>query len=169
MVRFRGRGQRPILHSIKHILDTEGELIQNTPATIDVATTVVNESATFTPGEVLLGSKVFGIFITIFIIGSTGAPVGASQNWLLGKLMSGQTGLPAPSNVGVSPIRNQIYHQEKGLVGSGDGTAMAFKGVIKIPRGQQTMREGQKIQVRIENLDATNTAFCFRAIYKSWK
>ncbi len=161
-------GKRPILHSIKHVLDTEGSLVQATPATIDVATTVVSASDPFKPGDVVLGSKVFAIFITIFIIGSTGAPVGGSQNWLLGKLMNGQPGLPAPSNVGVSPLRNQVYHQEKGLVGSGDGTAMAFKGVLKIPRGQQTMREGQKIQVRIENLDPGTTQFCFRAIYKSW-
>ncbi len=150
-------------------MDTEGELVQATPSTIDVATTVVVPSDPFVPGEVQLGSKIFSVFITIFIIGSTGAPVGASQNWLFGKLMQGQAGLPAPSNVGVSPIRNQVLHQEKGLVGSGDGTAMAFKGVLKVPKGMQTMREGQKLQIRIENLDAINTAFCFRAIYKSWR
>ncbi len=167
--RFTRRSNRGVINSRKHILDSEGALTTNTPSTNPIAVTVVQDSDPFKPGDIVLGSKIFAFFITVFIIGSTGAPIAGSQSWLLGKLHSGQAGLPAPSNVGTSPIRNQVIHQEKGLVGSGDGTAMAFKGVIKVPKGMQTMREGDQWQIRVENTDTVNTNFCMRAIYKSFR
>ncbi len=158
-----------VINSVKHILDAEGALVTATPSTNNIAVVVDTPTDPFKPGDVNLGSKIYSIFLTIFIIGSTGAPINASQNWLIGKLRSGQTLLPAPSNAGTSDLRSQILHMEKGLVGSGDGTAMAFKGVIKIPKGMQTMRSGDLIQVRLENSDTTNTQFCLRAIYKSYR
>ncbi len=124
----------------------------------------------FKPGDVRVGASVNGFFITIFIIGSTGAPVAGSQNWILWKLHEGQAGVaPNAGNTGTSKVRNQIIHQEKGLVGSGDGTAMAFKGVIVVPKGMRRMREGDEWAIRMNNNDASNdTNFCVRAIFNSY-
>ncbi len=125
---------------------------------------------TFKPGDVRVGSTVNGFFITVFIIGSTGAPVAGSQNWLLWKEHEGQAGVAPNSTVtGTSKVRNQIIHQEKGLVGSGDGTAMAFKGVIKVPKSMRRMREGDSWAIRLNNNDSgVDTNFCLRAIFKSY-
>ncbi len=89
---------------------------------------------------------------------------------MLWKQHEGQGGSqPDPANAGISKVRNQIIHMEKGLAGSGDGTPMAFKGVIAIPRGMRRMREGDQWNIVLNSKDATNDAtFCLKAIYKSW-
>ncbi len=131
------------------------------------------QNAVFNPTEVVVGSKINGFFLSIFIIGSTGAPIVGAQDWYIGKSHSGQTGatlFPAPGSTGASAFRNQIIHEEKGLVGSGDGTAMAFKGVIVVPKGMRRMREGDEWFINLRNNDAgTSSQFCVKAIYKSFK
>ncbi len=151
-------------------MDTEGGLTdaKSTLAVVDA----VKQGSIVNPQDVEYGRKVNAFFITIFVIGSTGAPVVGSVNWYLAKAHSGQSqtaDFPDPLSVGLSPVRNQIIHQEKGLVGSGDGTAMAFKGVIVVPRGMRRMREGDSWFISIKVNSATDPAqFCYRAIYKSF-
>ncbi len=104
------------------------------------------------------------------MIGASGGGLNNSLNWYISKEHTGQAGdFPQPSETGVSALRNQIFHEEKGLAGSADGTPMAFKGVIVIPRGMRRMREGDVIALHLRNLDVTNDAnFCIKAIYKSY-
>ncbi len=169
MPRFR-RAMSPI-NSIKHILDVEGALASGANSTSIFVNAVPNvDSTTFVPGNVRTGATVNGFFISVFVIGATGAPLNNSINWYIIKLHSGQSAaLPTPGSTGGSLIRNQIIHEEKGLAGSGDGTPMAFKGVIVVPKGMRRMREGDEFIFVINSLDATNNAtFCFKAIYKSY-
>ncbi len=169
--RFQRRALSPI-NSIKHVVDAEGTLTENGAASIvPLVVAVPNvDSSTFTPGDVRVGGKVNGIFLSIFVIGASGAQIGASVNWYIIKTHDQQTSIPLPGNTGVSELRNQIFHEEKGLAGSGDGTPMAFKGVIAIPRGMRRMRQGDQIQVSLSiNALATSDAnFCVKAIYKSY-
>ncbi len=165
MPRF-GRSLSPI-NSVKHIVDTEGTLLPSANSLVPLATAVLNTGATFVVGDVRVGGKVNGIFLSVFAIGETGAPVSGAVNWYIAKIHSGQTS-PQPGITGTSELRNQIIHEEKGLVGSGDGTAMAFKGVIVIPRGMRRMREGDRI-VWVGRMTGTDNAqFCLKAIYKSF-
>ncbi len=170
MPRFR-RSLQPI-NSIKHVIDTEGILTMNGASSIsDIVVAVPNvDPATFKPGDVRVGAHVNGVFLSVFIIGSSGASLDASINWYIIKTHDQQTSIPFPGNTGVAEIRNQIFHEEKGLSGSADGTPMAFKGVIAIPRGMRRMRQGDKISVAIAiNASATVDArFCLKAIYKSY-
>jgi len=155
------------IHSIKHVIDSEG-LVTESLSRNPIATAVVTRSTTFNPVEVEVGETINGFFITIFIIGDTGAPVDSAINWYIIKTRSGQTTVPNASQVGLSDLRNQVFHQEKGLAGSGDGTPMAFKGVIVVPKGMRRMREGDQFEIVI-NLTTTESArFCLRAIYKSF-
>ncbi len=167
--RRRMTALRPV-NSIKHVIDTEGTLTAGTPSTNPVIVAVPNVSdTTFKPGDVRVGATVNGVFISLFIIGSTGAPVNGSANWHLIKLHALQSG-PNPGATGASELRNQIIHEEKGLIGSGDGTAMAFKGVIAIPKGMRRMREGDvwQVVIRMPNQGADDAQFCLKVIYKSY-
>ncbi len=158
-------------NSIKHIIDAEGALTMGNQSVVPVSVAVPNvDTTTFKPGDVRVGSVVNGIFFSIFMIGTTGAPISGSANWYVSKEHEGQAvSFPVPNETGTSKVRNQIFHEEKGLVGSGDGTAMAFKGVIAIPKGMRRMREGDVINVHLRCLDTTNDCqFCVKAIYKSW-
>ncbi len=165
----RGRSLNPI-NSIKHVIDTEGALSGVANSVNTIVNAVPNVGATFVPGDVRVGATVNGFFLSIFVIGATGAPLNGSINWYICKIGTGQlNSLPNPGNTGLSAIRNQIFHEEKGLAGSGDGTPMAFKGVVAVPRGMRRMREGDQFVIVINSQDGTNDAtFCLKAIYKSY-
>ncbi len=168
MARFRNMSP---INSIKHILDSEGQLTGGATSANDIAFAVPNvDTTTFKPGDIRVGGKVNAFFISLFVIGATGGPVNGSVNWYLMKIHEGQDAvLPIPGQTGTSKVRNQIIHEEKGLVGSGDGTAMAFKGVIAIPRSMRRFREGDKWRISINSIDATTDAqFCLKVIYKSF-
>ncbi len=159
------------INSIKHVIDADGTATGAVSNKVTIVNAVPNvDETTFVPGNVRVGSKVNGIFLSIFGIGVTGAPVNGSFNWYIGKEHTGQSAVMAtPGNTGISQVRNQIFHEEKGLVGSGDGTAMAFKGVVVVPRGMRRMREGDKINIFLKAQDDTeDIQFCVKAIYKSF-
>ncbi len=156
------------INSIKHVVDSEGSLLAATNSVTTILDSVPNvDPATFVPGNVRVGAKVNGFFISVFVIGDTGAPVVGSINWYIAKTHTGQLGqLPNAGNTGTSLIRNQIFHEEKGLAGSGDGTAMGFKGVIAVPRGMRRIREGDQFHIVVRSIDTAQ--FCVKAIYKSY-
>ncbi len=157
------------IHSIKHVVDAEGALSGAITSSTPICDAVVTRASPFNPTEVEVGETVNAFFLSIFVIGATGAPLNGSINWYIIKARSDQTAFPVPDAVGTSDLRNQIFHQEKGLAGSGDGTPMAFKGVIVVPRGMRRVREGDRYFIQLRSLDVTNDAtFCIRAIYKSF-
>ncbi len=148
----------------------EGTLT-NTASVVPVVASVVTRPDPWDPSKVQFGRKINAFFLSVFLIGVGGQGLTGSLNWYIAKLHGGQDSgdLPEADAVGVSPLRNQIIHQEKGLAGSADGTPMAFKGVIVIPRGIRRMREGDQWVIVLKNTDATNTAsFCIRSIFKSF-
>ncbi len=173
---FRRRGSRmgTQIHSIKHVVDSQGALAGAGQSVNEIATAVVTRSAVFNPAEVEVGETVNGFFISLFVLGATGAGLDGAIDWYISKSRAGQTyggggTFPQPGATGVSSVRNQIFHEEKGLAGSADGTAMVFKGVIVVPKSMRRMREGDTFTIVIRSLDATNNAnFCIKAIYKSF-
>ncbi len=167
----RTRGPGGIIQRVKHVVDSEGGLVAVTDSINQLAITVNQRATTFSPTEVLLGSTVNGFFISLFVIGASGAGLPGAQNWYIAKRRSGQafTDFPNPGNTGTSQVRNQIFHEEKGLAGSADGTPMAFKGVIAVPKGMRRMREGDEFFINIRNNSSTEGAnFCLKAIYNEF-
>ncbi len=163
-------GIRPV-NRIKHVVDSEGVLTGAASSTTDIANAVVTRNAVFNPVEVEVGEQINGVFVSIFNIGASGVGANGSINWYVGKRRGGQSlsDFPAAGQTGVSNVRNQIFHEEKGLAGSQDGTPMAFKGVIVIPKGMRRMREGDVIFFRFRSTDATNDVnFCLKSIYNSY-
>ncbi len=167
--RRMGSSIRPV-NSIKHIIDAEGALSAATASGVPLAVTVPTFSATFKPGDIRIGGKINGFYISVFMIGTGASGQQGSLNWILYKEHAGQAAIaPTPNNVGISEIRNQVIHQEKGLAGSEDGSPMIFKGVIAIPRGMRRMREGDTWFIRLLNTDAVNDVnFCVQSIFKSY-
>ncbi len=168
MARFRrGNSLNPV-NSIKHVLDAGGGLT-STSSNVPIATAVANVGTTFVPGDIRVGATINGLFLTVNIIGATGQGVTGPVDWYIIKLHSGQAGvLPTPGNTGISTIRNQIIHEEKGVPGSADGTPHIFKGVVVIPRGMRRMREGDTINVVLKMTDPDAGTFCVKSIYKSF-
>ncbi len=171
LVPFRRRSSsiHPV-NSVKHIVDAEGQLAAATASGIPIAVTVDALTTPFKPGDIRIGGKINGFYISVFMIGSGAGGQQGSLNWILYKEHAGQAAVaPTPSAAGTSEIRNQIIHQEKGLAGSEDGSPMIFKGVIAVPRGMRRMREGDSWFIRLLNTDATNNVnFCVQSIYKSF-
>ncbi len=168
--RFQNRARSPI-NSIKHVIDAEGALSAAGVSINPICVAVPNvDTSVFKPGDVRVGATVNGFFLSIFVLGASGAGNTGSINWYIVKVHEGQAAaIPNPGQTGVSKLRNQIFHEEKGLAGSIDGTPMAFKGVIAVPRGMRRMREGDEFQVVLRGTDATTDYnFCLKAIYKSY-
>ncbi len=167
------RRRIPPMQTEKHVIDTEGALSGAVSATVPIATTVVNKTAgaVYTPVEVSIGEQINGIFLSIFILGATGGGQDGSINWYIAKARATQNSVsdfPEPGETGPSGIRSQIFHEEKGLAGSADGTPMAFKGVIVIPKGMRRMRQSDQFFIKLRSTDAVaDVNFCVKAIYKS--
>ncbi len=163
MARFN-RSKRPI-RSIKNIIDGEGNILAATAAEQQIATTVNTYTGAVT--ETTVGSSINAFYVSVFMLNDVDQAAG-SLNWYIAKRHAGQTfaSFPSPGAVGGSTVRNQIFHMEKGLAGNiaDGGSTMVFKGVIKVPRGQQRMREGDIWFIAIENIQAGK--FCIQAIYK---
>ncbi len=157
------------INSVKHIIDTEGALSGAATSFNVLAIGVPNvDAATFKPGDIRTGGKINGFFLSVFILGATGAGNTGSINWYLMKTRDGQSA-PQPGLTGTSTIRSQIVHEEKGLSGSIDGTPMAFKGVVVVPKGMRRMSENDQWILALRGTDAvTDYNFCVKAIYKSF-
>ncbi len=165
-----GYAKRPI-NSIKHVIDVEGVLVAGSDSTSDILVAVDQPTTPFKPGDVMFGSHVSSVFLSIFVIGATGTGIDGSINWYIAKQRDGQLAgaFPTPGNTGVSSVRNQIFHEEKGLSGSADGTPMVFKGVVLIPKTFQRIRQGDQMFIRIRINGTADATFCIKAIYKSYQ
>ncbi len=160
------------VHSVKHIVDVSGALTGGASSVFNISKVVNARSDPFDPTECVVGENVNGIFLSVFVIGATGAPLNGPIDWYIAKARNAQnivSDFPNPQATGISPMRSQIFHEEKGLAGSGDGTPMAFKGVIVIPPGMRRQRDGDQFFLKVRSEDATSDAqFCVKAIYKSF-
>ncbi len=180
MARFqRGMALRPI-KGIKHIVEASNI----SAATVNsVGMVILNGVDQYTLADVdgcPAGSKVNGIFLSIFIISEGGelATEVPLADWYIivdkGNQMGSTfsaTRLPTPGATGSHIMKSKIIHTEKGLAGGGDlslnGVPMIFKGVIVIPKGMRRVASNDQIKLCIRtNFDSK---FCVQAIYKHYE
>ncbi len=169
MPRFgRFQSTRPI-NRTKNILDISGAVAGGATSVQSIATAVDTPTSPFKPGDVTVGGKINGFYVSLYVIGSTGAPLSGPINWYLWKQHAGQAATqPTPGATGTSELRNQIIHEEKGLSGSGDGTPMVFKGVIAVPKGMRRMRSGDVWQIALNSDVADTNNFCTKVIFNAF-
>ncbi len=168
--RFRS-SMNPI-RRIKHVIDIQGALTDTVSGNV-IASVVTSRSTPFKAVENEVGETVNGLYLSFYAIGSTGAPISGPIDWYIAKARAGQTigaggDFPVPGATGDDALRSQIFHEEKGLSGSGDGTAMVFKGVLGIPKGMRRFRESDRIFVQAKCSTGDTVNFCLKAIYKSY-
>ncbi len=168
----RGSRMGTQIHSLKHVIDVEGALSGGVASVVPLTQSVQSRATPFEPVEMINGETINAFFLSIFMIGATGSGQNGSINWYIAKARSGQstvTDFPDPAVTGGSNVRNQIFHEEKGLAGSADGTPMAFKGVVVVPRSMRRFRDGDQFIIKLRSTDITNDVnFCVKAIYKSF-
>ncbi len=167
MVFRRSRSMQPI-NSFKHVVDASGVLVAATVSTTPILTAAAARNVAV-PAAVAIGAKVSSFFVSIFVLGDTGASSNL-VDWYIwrnprNQVIAGNT--PAPGNTGISPVRNFIIHEEKGLFASQDGTPMVFKGVIKVPKHMQRVADGDTWQIRI--LSPGTARFCIKVIFKDYQ
>ncbi len=168
MARFRSL--RPV-NSTKHVIDSTGQLTLNVNSNTDLAVAVAPGTITETGTvNVPIGCTISSIFLSIFILGTSGSTSGL-VDWHIRKNPSNQmvgADAPTPGSTGVSPNRRFIFHEEKGLYATQDGAPMVFKGVIKIPPRFRRMGDSDRLTVSIRSPN-DGAEFCIKAIYKHFE
>ncbi len=168
VARFNRMSRFHPVNSFKHVVDSSGALVAGTVSVTPIMSAGDSRN-TGNPAVVAIGSKVSSLFLSIFVLGTTGGDSGL-VDWYIWKNPRAQVSLgntPTPGNTGISTNRNFIIHEEKGLAATQDGTPMVFKGVIKIPRHMQRVAEQDTINVQLVS-DFAGT-FCVKAIYKDYQ
>ncbi len=182
MVFNRGfhRGPRGLINSTKNIQETSSILVASTNTRILQVAVGVENATKASPSTVDKGSKIYGLYLSLFFYAESGEVAAEVPlvDWYIYKDPAGNMGttfdtthLPTPGATGVHENNRWIMHTEKGLAGGGDaslnGVPMVFKGVIKIPKGMQTIRLGDIIGIAARANFATK--FCAQAIYKYYR
>ncbi len=176
---FRRRARGNVIHSVKNIFETSSVLAATTNTSITLVEAVESAAVALAdPDAVARGSKISSIYLSCFFISEGGelASEVPLVDWYIMKDPGGMgttigfltTGLPTPGATGIHEQKRLILHTEKGLTGGGEaslnGVPMIFKGVIRIPKGMQTFRIGDRILLNMRSNFATK--FCIQAIYK---
>jgi len=167
---------RPV-HSIKHVVDTNGGVTGAGLSVTDVINTVANPDALLTPNACAFGSTVHAIFLNVQVIQVVAAGGVDNIYMYVYKNPGSDVGGPNPDQVGQSDRRKRVIHQEMIMTGSVLTAASAipkvlFKGVVLIPRGLKRNGLGDKLQVVIGHRtgEATQQSnFCLQCIYKEFQ
>ncbi len=173
----RALALRPI-NSLKHVVDTSGVTTTGAPSTTELADQVDNPSTTAS-NQVHIGSAVKAIFLSVQIKGSIAYAGTPRVYMLVYKNPGNQVPVPDPSNIGISPRRKFVIHQEMMMVddvGPASSSATSFprtmfKGVILIPKRYQRFGDGDKLTFVIQNSVGETTGqtdWCIQCIYKEF-
>jgi len=162
MPRFRRMSRLGnVIHSQKEIFDTTNLGVAAGVITTTTFITVVNDYVG-TVGTVPVGAKVFGIYLFNQIIPEA---VLTNVDMYVLKRPAGVVN-PVPGATGGDPARKYVLHEEKGIPGTNTAGAppLTFRGVVRVPRGRQTMQEGDVMLMR--NVAASAYDHCAKIIYK---
>lgn len=85
-------------------------------------------------------------------------------DWYIGFNINNLQAMPAPGAIGLSHIKNQIFHEEGALLSS-PTTALSstqfahatWRGVLHIPRQWQQVNDGDTIKLFVKSNSATTT------------
>ncbi len=166
----RSRGRRPVVFSIKHVVDSSATLAAATSLNTVVLDAVQTPVLT-TPNQVAIGSRVSSIYLKVEVV-SNETDVGAIPNAYMIVFYNPSNALttPDPSSVGTSDVKRYVIHQEMVMLNNlqGGNPRVLFQGVIRIPRSMQRNGNDDVIQISIRS-PAVNIALCIQCIYKEFR
>ncbi len=159
---------RPI-QTIKHVTDNQGGSAPGIQTNVVIASAVINPDLTGDPSLVEAGSKIFSIFLNVQVETDSGAALNNAYFFIYKNPQNNipQASIPNANAQGASNFRRQVFHSEMSMLSdAGDSIPITlFKGVLKIPKVFQSMRQDDQIVVQI--FSPGNTIdFCVQSIYK---
>ncbi len=166
-------GQKP--NSIKHVVDSQ-DIIPAGTAIDKLLVSAVDNPLRTNAADVTNGAHVSSMFLNIAIIASADA-VGLVQNAYMYTFLNpsgliSSANFPAVNAVGLSKVRNKIFHQEMTMLSDTADSipTTLFKGVLKIPKKAQRMGIDDEISVRIGSPSGgPEITACVQCIYKEYK
>ncbi len=173
----RGLGLRPV-NSLKHVVNTEGTTVIGVQSVTPVVIAVDNP-ALASPEEVMFGSTVHSIFLSVEVMGTTPYSGNEVVYMIVFKNPGNNLAIPDPHAVGVHDNKKFVLHQEMTMVGPintanvGEGFPRTmFKGVVRIPRGYKRMGSNDRLVVVVANAEGETTGkarWCIQCIYKEFR
>ncbi len=143
---------RRVIAKVKNQFAEETSAIASTNIDTFITSAVEVGGATKTTGiECPVGASIRSVHVVVQM-SSTAGGVGLVGAWYMTIFRHGQTGVdfPAPqwTAIGLSTIRNQIWHSEMFVVGSNDSNGYRFQKQILVPKWCQRVRAGDFMAIR---------------------
>ncbi len=159
---------RAPINTVKNQFSEKASIIAAANQNITLALAVEQGVPTKVTGvEVPVGTKIFGMLVSVSTMSVSGSEDGDIE-WYIGKARSGQSlgTMPDPdwTSIGLSSIRNQVWHSVSTHMGSQDSSPYKFTRFIKVPKIYQRMRSGDTIFIKL--VTSINAAMNVGCIYK---
>ncbi len=166
-MRHRGLGLRPV-HSIKHIVDAQSAITAGTAESQNVIKAQDDPTLAATE-EVETGCTVNSIYLNVSVYATTEAAL-ANFYMVVFKNPGGNIGTMVPNTMGSNDNKRFVIHQEMVMLGGSttEIPVVAFKGVIKIPRGYRRFGINDLLTVRVL-APGVNVDYCVQCIYKEYR
>ncbi len=161
---------RPI-KSIKHIIDSQGGTVGGSKT--ELVLVAGTDDIVVSGSGVTIDSKVNSIFLNIqaYVLSGSGL-----NNFYMMIYKNPNNNIPAASipdanAVGADKFRRQVFHQEMVMLGGAqtDIPVVVFKGVLRIPRVYNTIRQNDQIAIQLFSPTGVDANFCVQCIYKSYE
>ncbi len=172
MARFRNRGMglRPV-NRIKHVVDAQGSVDDAPQAVVDLINTV-DSPVLVTPNEVVIGSRISGIYLNVESLHSSGVGLPNIYMYIM-KNPGANLNNPQANNVGTADEKKFVIHQEMKMLSGDAGSGLPrviFNGVIVIPKHYQRFGPKDKLQFVIRTGTANLLAdWCLQCHYKEFR
>ncbi len=159
---------RPV-NRIKHVVDNQFAVAA--AAVQDINLIVADDQPDLAePANVLTGSTVNGIFLSVEVVNTGTTGVLANAYMYVIKNPGGNITLPAANLVGVSDNKRFVIHQEMVMLQMIDNSnpRTLFKGVIVIPRGYRRFAPNDLLVLRIFS-PGVELNGCIQCHYKEFR
>lgn len=162
----RGRlGQ--IVHSRKNILRSTQAITGNTG--IVIAEAVESPTPSTSDREVVVGSKIFRIWVEVWIYGTLASGVNNPVDWMIYVNPGNNITFPAPSGMTTADdMKKFVIRQGKAILSrlQDGGPPYVIRGWIKIPKQYHRMGLNDRISISIESAGAN---ICTFFVYKYYE
>ncbi len=167
------RGLGAVIHSQKNIRKDTQALAAN--AGVDIATAVEPKNLDLgtNPEHVLAGSRIYRIWVEIWVYGTLGSGVNNPYDWYFWKNPAAAMTSPIADQLDSNDEeKNYVFRLGKGLLGRlVDGSPPYHIGPsvagfwLKVPKKMQRMNIGDKLQLVHKSAGAN---YCANFIYKAY-
>ncbi len=168
MVPFRRNASIRPVHSIKHVIDTQGGLVGGTKQSVFLVETKDAPIQANTT-EVETGSTVNSIFLKVECYATNTSTLANCYMYVF-KDPGGNLAAVNGNVVGSSDIKKFVIHQEMVMLEK-NTTGLPrtlFAGVIRIPRGYRRMGTNDELTCVLFSPGVT-ADFCVQCIYKEYR